>query len=293
MSHLVCPLCGKNAPLSTLDPENQPLDLRTVSFRGLGRGKGFAVSEEVSIMGDDEYTPIIAKRIQELFKLFVEKGEIDIPIITSNDELYSKQIKDLERQTSEKNYKIHSLSNELDEVKDEYEIDKQVDYIIRAGLDLLNARSHLNADEDGWYLALSPHLSELECYLFLIMLDLPSKLKGRLLLHVKRDGNPLFYDMMLKKFPMRQNIAERLLDIGNETAFETVDEFGKQCVRILKPVYSPEFAGKSISFEELKRIVKNVKKSIRDPEFNPSKEVFETLYPLRLKIPLGRNDSDI
>ena len=62
MSHLVCPLCGKNAPLSTLNPEAIDLDVKVVSFKGLGYGKGFAKSEEHSILGDDLYSPMLARR---------------------------------------------------------------------------------------------------------------------------------------------------------------------------------------------------------------------------------------
>jgi hypothetical protein len=290
MSHLACPLCGKNAPLSTLDPESLPLDLKTVSFKGLGRGKGFAIDKEVSIMDDDEYTPIIAERIEKLYHFFVEKGQIVVPMITPNDELYLKQINDLKNQISVKNYEISTLNISLGELKTEVEIDKQIDYIIRESLDLANARSLVTADEDGWYLTLSPNPSELEYYLFLIMPELPSKLKERLLQHVQRVGNPLFYDMMLKNFPRRQSIAEKLLDVSNENTCAAIDEFGRQCVRIFRPVYYPEFAEKSISFEGLKRLVGKVKEQIRDPKRNLLKELVELLYPLRLKIPLGRDE---
>lgn len=67
------------------------------------------------------------------------------------------------------------------------------------------------------------------------MTELPSNLKEQLLQHVIHDGHPSFYYMMLKNFPRRQSTPERLLDLGNETAFETVDEFGRKCVRIFKP----------------------------------------------------------
>ena len=291
MSHLVCPLCGKNAPLSTLDPESQPLDLRTVSFRGLGRGKGFAVNEKVSIMGDEEYTPIIAERIEKLFKFFVDKGEIYVPIITPNVELYAKQIEEHKRQISERDFKIHSLSKSLDEITEESEIGKRVDYIIRESLELENARSHLTADEDGWYMALSPKPSEIEYYLFLIMPELPGKLKERLLLHVRRDGNPIFYDFMLKHFPRRQSIMERLFEIDNKDTFEVLDRFGRQCVHIFKPIYYPEFASNSISFEDLKRLVKSAKEHIRDPEYI-IKDFLELKFPQRLKLPYRGEDSN-
>lgn len=86
-------------------------------------------------MGDDEYTPIIAERIEKLFKFFVEKGQIVVPIITTNVELYSRSIEELERQISKKDSKIRSLNNSLDEIKEEVEINKQVDYIIRESME--------------------------------------------------------------------------------------------------------------------------------------------------------------
>jgi len=49
-----------------------------VSFRGLGRGKGFEVSEEHSVLGDEEYSPLIAERVLDLCKMFVDEGVIDL-----------------------------------------------------------------------------------------------------------------------------------------------------------------------------------------------------------------------
>ena len=63
MSHLLCPLCGKYSALSTLISNELEPDLKVVSFKGLGRKKGFVRSEVYSILGDDEYTPIIVDRI--------------------------------------------------------------------------------------------------------------------------------------------------------------------------------------------------------------------------------------
>jgi hypothetical protein len=286
MSHLVCPLCGKNAPLSTLNPENLPFDLKLVSFKGLGREMGFAKSEEVSIMGDEEFTPIIADRIDLLYKFFVERRAIKVPLIGFNDELIIKQIEALKRQLLTKDLEINSLSNNLKEITENDELDRQVDYIIRESLDLANAHSQLVADDSGWHLNLPNDSPELGCYLFLIMTEISSQLKERLLRHVIREGNPTFYDSMLKHFPKRQSIAEQIMDIDNESAIETIDEFGKQYVRILKPRYYPEYAGKSISSEELTRLIKRIKGYIRDPEFDVLKNVYDIVYPLRRKLPI-------
>jgi len=77
MSHLECPLCGKNAPLSSFDPCSLDLDLRLVSFRGLGRGKGFEVSDEYSVLGDDVYSPQVAERALDLCRMFLDNRVID------------------------------------------------------------------------------------------------------------------------------------------------------------------------------------------------------------------------
>ena len=68
-THFACPLCGKNCQLEGFDPENLSLDIRVKSFKGLGRGKGFDLDEEYSILGDEEFTPRICDRILDLLKL--------------------------------------------------------------------------------------------------------------------------------------------------------------------------------------------------------------------------------
>ena len=74
MSHLACPLCGLNAPLSTLDPSKLDLDLTLKEFKGLGRGKGFKSLPPISVLGDDKYTPMIFNRIADLCTMFYTAG---------------------------------------------------------------------------------------------------------------------------------------------------------------------------------------------------------------------------
>jgi len=76
MSHIACPLCGKNAPLSSFDPESLDLDLRVIGFRGLGYGGGFAKSYENSVLGDDQYSPMVAARILDLLEMFLNEGTL-------------------------------------------------------------------------------------------------------------------------------------------------------------------------------------------------------------------------
>jgi hypothetical protein len=74
MSHLACPLCGLNAPLSYLDPSELDLDLTLKAFKGLGRGKGFECISVGSVLGDDKYTPMIFNRIADLCTMFYMAG---------------------------------------------------------------------------------------------------------------------------------------------------------------------------------------------------------------------------
>jgi hypothetical protein len=126
MSHLVCPLCGKNAPLSTLNPSVLDLDIKVVRFQGLGRGKGFKVSEEWSILGDDQVTPLIAKRIVELCGMLVNNNIINREVLAAGLGIrYSEPtiVKNLENQLHDSQALIRKMKTELDAVNRGYNIE--------------------------------------------------------------------------------------------------------------------------------------------------------------------------
>ncbi|NQT09393.1 hypothetical protein HQ586_09970 [Candidatus Bathyarchaeota archaeon] len=62
MTNLVCPLCGRHVSLSIFDPSRFESDIFAVDVRGLGRGRGFAISEAFSVLGEPEITGVIAER---------------------------------------------------------------------------------------------------------------------------------------------------------------------------------------------------------------------------------------
>lgn len=76
MSHLRCPLCGKNAPLQNWSPETYDMDIMVASFMGKGRAMGFEKTEEYSVLGDSEITPRIVERIINLLNLCLQEGII-------------------------------------------------------------------------------------------------------------------------------------------------------------------------------------------------------------------------
>ncbi len=73
MSQLVCPLCGRFVSISRFDPSNFEADIFAVNVRGLGRGRGFAVSETFSVLGEPEITGVIAERCRIILGLIEGK----------------------------------------------------------------------------------------------------------------------------------------------------------------------------------------------------------------------------
>ena len=73
MSQLVCPLCGRFVSLRRFDPSSFESDIFAVNVRGLGRGRGFAVSETFSVLGEPEITGPIAERCRRILSLIEGK----------------------------------------------------------------------------------------------------------------------------------------------------------------------------------------------------------------------------
>ena len=73
MSQLACPLCGRFVNLKGFDPSNFELDIYAVNRVGLGRGRGWAVSEIFSVLGDSAITAPIAERCRVILGLIEGK----------------------------------------------------------------------------------------------------------------------------------------------------------------------------------------------------------------------------
>ncbi|MCK5643722.1 MAG: hypothetical protein KAJ19_23175 [Gammaproteobacteria bacterium] len=76
MSHIRCPMCGKDSAFSTFDPENLDVDIYIRQVTGLGRGRGFSPGPDESVFGDDHYTPKVMDKCMELLKAGIEKGSV-------------------------------------------------------------------------------------------------------------------------------------------------------------------------------------------------------------------------
>jgi hypothetical protein len=76
MSLLVCPLCGKSTSLRTFDPSNFEDDIVVKNVRGLGRGRGFEVTDTHSIIDDEEITRLIVNRALRIVALIRQHGHV-------------------------------------------------------------------------------------------------------------------------------------------------------------------------------------------------------------------------
>lgn len=292
MSHLVCPLCGKNAPLSTLNPDNLDLDLKVVSFRGLGRGKGFAKAEEHSVLGDEEISPMIARRTLQLSHMFIDAGVLkraDVIEALSTEKLkdskseadvtapqpelnhptaaelyYISQINVLRRALSGRNHDINQLSNKINEDNVDYDVNVQVDYIIMNGVEV-GGSENVGVDSNGWFLKISPGSNALNLYLYEVVQEIPLKLKERLLQHVKPDGFPSWYNNLVNA-SRKKSVHEVLMDVGSVGVAEMRDKDGSIREVSYEGIPYRSEGLNSVSMKGLEVVVSRVKELVKDPE---------------------------
>lgn len=235
MSHLACPLCGKNAPLTSLDPENLDLDLSLISFIGLGRGKGFTISEKISILGDDTYSPMIADRIINLLKMFLNEDvinkeklltrlELENIILQSGKfvtklqyELAQKKLNDIIRESNVIRRNIISLSLDLKKKEEELKTERMVEKILGLIIDRsikINMDIEISEDKNMPYIITINEIDSEDLNWFL---DLSKKLEDdiREQLKLRVKGKDLETQILLEQslFKKKKYFSERILEL--------------------------------------------------------------------------------
>lgn len=79
--NIVCPLCGKHTPDTAFDPSDFEDDIYGVEVTGLGRGRGFAVTQRISLLDDPLVTGLIGDRC-----LRVLQRQVDLLSMDEDDE---------------------------------------------------------------------------------------------------------------------------------------------------------------------------------------------------------------
>jgi hypothetical protein len=248
MSHLVCPLCGLSVPLSKFNPESLDLDLRVVSFRGLGRGKGFEKQDEHSILDDDEYSPVVAGRVLELCRMFIEsdvlsreevseklglmtdssaisnqehleeikhlKGELDSLNLIRRQEVesYQEQVNQALALTEAAEASYRNVVAELKKLQEEATTTQKVNYILSQGKKLLD-RSHVKMDDSPLYVEVDENTPEFIIFLQALLPELNSGLRKGVLDRVRvRDDSVKLLLESLSRLPGLMAVQEKLLE---------------------------------------------------------------------------------
>ena len=122
MSLFVCPLCGKSSSAKHYDPKSLELDVIAKNLKGLGRGRGFIVVNQWSILaGDPKWLKGMGQRLLDLVALFHEHGIVSTKEIRTRFGLEEQEEPQEEAQAEEETYTVSEVSDD--------DMDKQVDKI--------------------------------------------------------------------------------------------------------------------------------------------------------------------
>lgn len=235
-------------PLSKFNPESLELDLRVVSFKGLGKWRGFEKQDAHSILGDDEHSPRVAGRVLELCRMFIESdvlnreevseklglktdasamskqeyleeikrlnGELEsLNLIRKREvENYQKQVNQALalREAAEANYR--GVVAELKKSREEAITTQKVNYILTQGEKLL-PRSHIKLADSPLFVEADMNTPEFIIFLQVLLPELPSGLRKGVLDRVRaRDDlvRPLLES--LSRLPRLMTVQEKLLE---------------------------------------------------------------------------------
>src|SRR6267378_3040344 len=103
-SHISCPTCGK-ATLASRFPASSPIDVVGLTFRGLGKGHGFAVADRSSLLDDPTVCEPLASRLFETLRMlkqhghFTDRDLLGVNLAESESDAVARE-SDLERRVS-------------------------------------------------------------------------------------------------------------------------------------------------------------------------------------------------
>jgi hypothetical protein len=181
MSHVRCPMCGKDSAFSSFNPEDLDPDIYVRQTSGLGYGGGFSYGPDESVLGDDYFTPKVMDRCVELLKLGIEKGSVTsrelavklklgVPFQGTDKvapyedvlDIYNKQIEALKKEVTSLKYQVSTARSgvsilEYEELKTRYNklvnharVKREIDEILSYLHDVLD--SEIVLGEDDWEL---------------------------------------------------------------------------------------------------------------------------------------------
>ena len=212
MTHLVCPMCGLSVPLQKFNPEDVELDINVVSFRGLGRGKGFEKTNVESILGDDYYTPMIGARAKAICNL-VNGTSLLNGIVFSDLKRIAQMNSPKEPKQNNSNNSVSYL-RKIRELEKDKEDEMEIKKLLKKLHNVINCSFELN-----YKLEVMIRIEELNpdeiVYLFEYF-KASSKEKRRILYDRIVTNNPdvkgLLIDLLFMRIP--KTYAEKLMEIS-------------------------------------------------------------------------------
>ncbi len=126
MSHVNCPLCGRNQALSKFNPESLDDDIYVVSFRGLGRGRGFEKTGETSTMAPgDPVTDQVKDRCLAIIDFLLKSGCANTEEVYETLNIQNPQ--ELKEDLDEYETVVKDLLESARKLFDEYTFETDVD----------------------------------------------------------------------------------------------------------------------------------------------------------------------
>jgi predicted nucleic acid-binding Zn-ribbon protein len=116
----MCPLCGLHHSIKKYSPEDLPLDIEAVLKVGLGRGRGTKVVSRYSLLGDDDVSPKIVKRVLTLCRFFLSQN-----IVTLDDLKHSLGIRDAPSSGTVSVKEYNKLKEDIESLKVMAEMEKR------------------------------------------------------------------------------------------------------------------------------------------------------------------------
>jgi hypothetical protein len=235
-------MCGKDAAISGFDPQKLDRDIYIRQVVRLEAGKGFTYEPDISVLGDDEFTPMIKDRCIDLIRLFIEQDilteeelmkelKIGVPV-EGNDQVIPyedvlKMVSQLkpaqETQATDELLrrllvsKPNMYKEKYDELVKELELKKKIDDILR---DLnKTSDSEIILTEDDWILRINKDDPITQLYLWRKLYELSPEEREMLRKRISTDSPVLhqFFEIMKSKPQIRD--MNDLMNYGKRLFF--------------------------------------------------------------------------
>lgn len=116
--NLVCPLCGRHVPEHVFDPSTFEDDIYAVEVTGLGRGRGFQVTGQYSVLRYPVITGLISDRCHRILHIIHQQGYIppqELAALRATLDQWTRYARRLEKEKEE----LQEENEELSTVDDD------------------------------------------------------------------------------------------------------------------------------------------------------------------------------